>query len=662
MFVLFILAITFVVLLGGGSLYSRFLARRFGEDPTAVTPATRFCDGRDYVPTPTLIVFAHHFASIAGAGPIVGPVLALTFGWLPALLWVVLGGLFIGGVHDYLAAFMSMRNNGQSIAVIGRRLLGRGTFVALMIFLVLMLGLVTATFLNTSATALVSMLDFGRMKLTEGQTLFRVAETTQLVDGVATTVRKVVIGGVASTSVIVVTALAPLVGWLYIKKQVKVWKCSLLAILICAASIIAGVFLPVAFPEKVSMLGGTISGQTLWKYLLSAYVLIAAGVPVWLFLQSRDFINVHILYAGIAALAVTLVVAALRAPAPCADMPPIPHFDYALGSKYLGLFWPMLFITIACGAVSGFHSLCAGGTTCKQLKSEAATRYIGYWGMLLESLLAVSVICILIVGTNRDFYLLDVFPAGKDNNPVLGFAFAVGSAGNIAFGLPVAAGALAGMLLLEGFVITTLDTAVRLNRYLIEEIWLQLFGRYDVFANRAAISEAACVPREQTRCDGIDRDFSAKPTDQTRRLVQTSGAFRALLKFLRLYWVNSGLAVALMLYLSVSAGILQLWGIFATANQLLAAFVLALGTIWLIRQGRRTWYVMIPALFMLATTIGSLVVLFKKFMPREEGGKSLGNPTLFAADIVLLALTLYLVCMGIREMFSLLWARRSALQ
>ncbi len=603
-----------------GSFYSRFLARQWGEDRNRRTPADELNDGRDYVPTPTPIVFAHHFASIAGAGPIVGPVLALCFGWWPAVIWVVVGGLLIGGVHDYLAAFMSIRNQGQSVATIARRLLGRGPFVALMAFLIILLGLVTAVFLNTSASALVSMLDFGRMKLDAGQTVFRVVE--------AGGVQKVVIGGVASMSVIIITLCAPLVGWMYIKRQVAVWKCSLLATLICVGSIIAGVVCPVAIPPTVTLGPWTLSGSDCWKLLLALYVLVAAGVPVWVFLQSRDFINVHILYAGIAMLLAILGVAAVRGGMPPADEA-LPGLDLAAGTAKLGMLWPGLFITVACGAVSGFHSLCAGGTTCKQLRSEPATRAIGYWGMLLETLLAVAVICVLVVGTTRAFYLEDVFPVGKDNNPVLGFAFAVGRAGYVAFGLPVAAGALAGMLLLEGFVITTLDTAVRLNRYLIEEFWQECFGRFDVFARQ--------------RVDG--------PAP-----VVTRGVLRGALRVLRFYWVNSGLAVGLMLWLAFSGSILQLWRIFGTANQLLAAFTLGIGAIWLLRSGKRIWYVILPALFMLLTTCASLVLLVRKFMPgREPDGKVVGNPTLLGADLVLMALTAYLVLVGVRE----LWLRRA---
>ncbi|OGV75166.1 MAG: hypothetical protein A3K19_19365 [Lentisphaerae bacterium RIFOXYB12_FULL_65_16] len=635
--VLLVLVTCVVVLVVVGTWYSRFLARTWGEDPTAVTPAVRFNDGRDYVPTPTPVVFAHHFASIAGAGPILGPVLAMCYGWGPALLWVMVGGLFIGALHDYLAAHMSIRHGGRSVAMIMRHVLGRGPFIAFMVFLVLMLGLVTAVFLNTSAVALVSMIELGRMKLPETQTLFRIVE--------AGGQQKVIIGGVASTSVIVVTVFAPLVGWLYIKKQVAVWKCSLLAIFVCVVSIVVGLYVPVSL------------GKDMWKTILALYTLFAAGVPVWMFLQSRDFINVHVLYAGVLLLIAILVTASLRSGAP----PPtdvLPIYDGEMGMKYLGWLWPALFTTIACGAVSGFHSLCAGGTTCKQLKSETAVRYIGYWGMLLETLLAVAVITVVVVGTTRGFYFEDVFPPGKENNPVLGFAFAVGRAGHNAFGMPIAAGALAGMLLLEGFVITTLDTAIRLNRYLIEEVWQEVLGRFDVFAERAEdimMHEAIASEGdgEMAGSSGIPAKMEL-PEEFEAKVIPTSGLFRAFLRVLTFYWVNSGIAVGLMLWLSFSAGILQLWKVFGTANQLLAAFVLSLGAIWLLRNGRKVWYVVVPALFMLVTTFASLFLLIGKYRPRTGAdGLAAGVPTLFVSDLVLLVLTVYLVVMGAREFLRL---------
>jgi carbon starvation protein len=614
--VILILLVSIAILVLGGHVYSKFLARSWGEQPDRITPAVRLNDGHDYVPTPTPVVFAHHFASIAGAGPIIGPVIAVCYGWLPAVLWVVFGGMLIGAVHDYLATFMSTRMSGQSMATVVRRLLGTGPFVALVIFLVLLLALVCATFLNLSAAALVSLVPCNRLDLDSTQTIFRTVN------------EQVIIGGIASTSVIVITALAPFVGWLYIKKRVAVWKCSVLALIICAISIVFGLYVPVSVATST------------WKVILAIYVLLAAGLPVWLFLQSRDFINVHILYIGLSLLATTVVVAACRgASVPAADA--LPALDLASGSRAMGFIWPGLFITVACGAVSGFHSLCAGGTTCKQLVSEPAARRIGYWGMVLESVLAITVICVLLLGLRRADYLADVHPAlvglKTGGNPILSFAMSVGFASHSAFGLPIAVGALGGMILLEGFLVTTLDTAVRLMRYLLEEVWRALFGL-------AAIEAEQLDPElEPAGADGL-LPGAAPAALQTPSI---------LARVLSHYWVNSGIAVALMLWFSFSSGIMTLWGLFATANQLLAAFVLGLGALWLLRSGRRVWYIVGPALFMLVTTGASLFLLLRKFLPGTGAtGAPVGNTTLFGASLVLCGLTLYLLLIGIREAIS----------
>jgi len=630
MTVLLVMVAAAVVLVGAGRLYSGFLARRVGEDASRPTPAVQKNDGRDYVPTPTPVVFAHHFASIAGAGPIVGPVLAIIYGWAPALLWVLGGGVLIGGVHDYLATYMATREGGQSIATIARRMLGTGAFVALTIFLIVMLALVCATFLNLSATALTSKLPFDRLELPRDQTLFRVVDTA--------TGRQIVIGGIASMSVVVITAVAPLIGYLYIKRKVAVWKCSLLAIAVCAVSITIGLFRPISLDP------------TVWKLLLSGYVLLAAGVPVWIFLQSRDFINVHILYVGMAALFVMLVVAGLRG-ASVAD--PIPAANLAEGTKALGIFWPTMFIVIACGAVSGFHSLCGGGTTCKQITSERAARRIGYYGMLLESFLAVCVIAVLMIGAGKAHYILDVHPGtlggvqGK-SNAVLGFAMAMGNAAKLAFGVPIAVGALAGMVLLEGFLVTTLDTAIRLTRYLVEEIWRTLFGGFDVFAASVASAQAGeewgTGEQSPAGAGGIPiAPAGADAAPPPAIAVPTRGAFRGFLKLLRLYWVNSAIAVALTLAFALTGGVKALWGIFATSNQLLAAMVLSLAALWLLRRKRRVWFAFVPALAMLATTGASLVLMLRKFLaePRKFA-------TLLTAEIVIIVITVYLLFAGIR--------------
>jgi len=529
--ILFLAAVALLFLLG--RLYSARLARGMGEDPARSTPSVTMSDGRDYVPTPTGVVFAHHFASIAGAGPILGPVIALAYGWLPAFLWLFVGGLLFGAVHDFGALYVSMREGGRSLATVARRYLGRPAFAMMIAFTVIMLVFVTASFLSISATALTSSLPADDLGLGEGQRLFR----EKIVDGK----RMAVIGGVASTSVIVITCLAPLMGWLYVKRGTAVWKCSLLALAIAVLSVLLGLRFPVTM------------GETPWKLVLSAYVLVAAGAPVWLLLQPRDFVNVHFLYAGLALL--VAVVVGLG----CAGSSfQYPALHLAEGSGRHGPVWPMLFVLVACGAISGFHALCAGGTTSKQIKTEPDARRVGYYAMLLETVLALGVLCVAACGLAPAKYASIMF-APKEN-PALAFAWGLGASTEAAFGVSKAWGALFAMLILEGFVVTTLDTAVRLNRYLLEELWATLFGQ---------------VPR-----------------------------------VLRHYWVNSAIAAGAMFLVSSQGTVLQIWKIFGSGNQLLAAMGLFTVAVWLAARGRPWLFAALPAAFMVATTAFAMIRAF----------------------------------------------------
>jgi carbon starvation protein len=602
-------------LLLGGRLYSRVLARVLGEDPCRPTPAVRFDDGRDFVPTPTPIVFAHHFASIAGAGPIVGPLLAMCFGWLPALIWIVAGGVLIGGVHDYCATLIAMREGGRSLAVVTRRALGRPAFLMFTFLIIAMLGLVTAVFLQISAQALTNVASAAELSLTPGQ---HALARHEFVENGQTQIR---IGGIASTSVIVITVCAPLIGWLYIRRGVNPWICSVLAVLICCVSVALGIRLPVRADTNV------------WMWGIAAYTLLAAGLPVWLFLQSRDFINVHLLYAGLALMFASVVGAGLRG---------VPvNFQAATiadgAARTGGWLWPALFITIACGACSGFHSLCAGGTTCKQLRTETAARRVGYWAMLLESFLAVCVVCAVIIGLTPGRYLDICYPVGGKGNVNLGFALAMGNASNLGTGLSAAWGTIFGMLLLEGFVVTTLDTAVRLNRYLFEEAWASLFACYDVFVEAAARFAPGTPPAAGS--GGIPPDSSAMeyPAGDLapRMVLATHGLKRAVLTLLRLPWFNTFLAVALMLWMASQGGILTIWQLFASGNQLLAGFGLAIASIWLLQRRRPTPYTLVPAVFMLVTTLTMLVkLLFQKYLPNAST-----MTALLVTDLALLALS-----------------------
>ncbi|MBP7934794.1 MAG: hypothetical protein KA354_09125 [Phycisphaerae bacterium] len=620
MIVLGLILVSLAMLALGAFGYAPLIGRIIGERRDRMTPAVAVNDGRDYVPTRTPVVFAHHFASIAGAGPIIGPVLALYYGWLPAVAWILLGGVFLGATHDYVVTHMAMREGGKNITVVASRYVGAGAFLMLLVLLVALLALICAAFLDLSATALTSTVSLTRLELTPEQSMFRLEGDMA------------VIGGIASTSVVVITLFSPFIGYLYIRRQTPVWVCSLLALIICTVSILVGLILPMQVNPET------------WKVLISAYVLVAAGVPVWFFLQSRDFINVHILYVGIIFVVVAVIAAAIRGGGgEAADAATaIPMLNWSDASAKLGPGWPVLFITIACGAVSGFHSLCAGGTTCKQLTNEIAARRVGYYAMLLESLLAICVVCCLLVGASMSHYLADCYPASGKGNAVLTFAMAVGHTANVGLGLPVSAGALGAMLLLEGFLVTTLDTAIRLTRYMIEEGWATLFRRYDVFADVDQTRPVELETRAKTGTDelagtgGLTLNAPPVSTMVPRQpVIATRGLTRAGLSFLRHYWVNSGLAVFFMLMLGWGNGYKALWSIFGSANQLLAALALLIATCWLISRGRSAWFTLLPTAFMMVTSVTMLIrLLAVDYLPKWPG-----SAPLVIADIIVLSMT-----------------------
>ncbi|MEE2657135.1 MAG: carbon starvation CstA family protein [Candidatus Latescibacterota bacterium] len=544
--------------------YGAWVANRVGLDPVNSTPAQQINDGRDYVPTRLSVVFAHHFSSIAGAGPIVGPTLAAIYGFVPALMWVVLGGIFIGAVHDFTALFASMREGGKSMAEIAHKSMGRAGFTLFLLFTIVMIVLITAVFLKLTAAALTSLYPVDKLGLDAGQTLLR----TKTVDGV----EKGIIGGIASTSVIVVTCLAPLLGWLLYRKGIATPIAYVLGAVLCIGSVYIGIAAPLSIEPMT------------WMIVISVYVLFAAGAPVWVILQPRDFINSQILYGGMVLMLFSLVTGGLGGLAIH-----FPAFNLAGGIEHLGLIWPMMFVTIACGAISGFHCLVSSGTTCKQCESEADAKRIGFDGMLLECVLAMFVL--LAIGSALGFadYQQVVWVEG---NPVLGFSLAAGGLLNKGLGfVSVALGTVFGILMLEGFLVTTLDSAVRLNRYLFEELW--------------------------------DLLFEVPP---------------ALMKK---YWFNAGLSVALMWTLASSNAATAIWPVFGSSNQLLAALALLVVSTWLLNRGSTAWFTLLPAGFMMATTLYSLVLLMKKHIPA-------GDWILVTAEVLLFCLALGVIGLAIR--------------
>lgn len=541
-------------------IYGTYISKVFEENDKNPTPASAMKDDVDYVPTKPIVLFGHHFASIAGGGPIIGPTVAMLFGFIPVWLWAVFGSIFIGAVHDMTTLFASVREKGKSVAEIAKSTLGNTGFFLFLSFNIFLLLLVTSAFLGLTATALTSLLPLDVLKLDPSQTLVKTVETGGVL--------KAQIGGIASTSVIIITCFAPLLGFLVYKKEINAYLASVIAIIVCVFSIFVGMEYPIS-----------INANT-WMIILCFYTFLAAGIPVWIILQPRDFTNSFLLYAGVAALFIASLAAGMKGITFDAPMT-----NLAVGSSKLGPIWPFLFITVACGAISGFHCLVAGGTSSKQVARESDVKKVGYGGMLLEGLLAIGVLVAVGCGIAFPDYMNIVFPtaAGAKSNPILAFAAGAGGLLDKGLGISPVYGTIFGILLVEGFVVTTLDTAVRLNRYLLEELWQAMFKN---------------VPR-----------------------------------VMKTYAFNSALCVFLMYILAYNNAFLVIWPAFGSANQLLASLALIAISVWLVNRGKNALFTVIPAIFMMITTLYSLVyLLLNTYLPKQ-------NYMLAAVAIALLVLS-----------------------
>ncbi|MCX7723447.1 MAG: carbon starvation protein A [Verrucomicrobiae bacterium] len=617
MFVLIVLGAAVTGYLLASRFYGRFLERQFDVSEAQPTPAVKFNDGLDYVPAKPYVLFAHHFAAIAGAGPIVGPTLAAAYGVVPGLVWVILGAMLIGGVHDMSALLVSVRERGRSIAEVARIVLGKTGFGVMIGFLLVALFMVTATFLNLSVVALTSTYPAEKVGLTPPpqEVLRSVAEQhpdkkfvpyrvhpwmpsvisldergggraphhTAPADDAAPKQYSLLarIGGIASTSVPFITACAPILGWLIYRRNFPAKLAYPIATVLCFVSVLLGMKHPVV-----------VSPET-WRLWMTIYVICISTLPVWMLLMPRDFVNVQILYAGVfgvfTALALTAFGATVLGHQPTTGYD-TPLFDVATGLQHVGLLWPMMLITVSCGAISGFHCLVSTGTTAKQLASETHARRVGYNAMLLESLLAVTVFLTLYVGLARKEYMAIVY---GEQNPVLAVALAVGNLLHGAFGTPVWIGTVFGILLLEGFVVTTLDVAVRLNRYLLEELWKIVFDR---------------PPR-----------------------IFLNPLFNTLI------------AVAGMYALSRWNVLQMLWRVFGSANQMMAAMTLLVVSVWLRAHGRRYFFTLIPSIFMFLTTFASTAINLRQNLLA-------GNWPLALACVILFGLAITTVLLGVRAM------------
>jgi carbon starvation protein len=556
--------------------WGKYVARKSGINPNLPTPAVRINDGVDYVPAKPIVLLGHHYASIAAAGPIIGPILALIYGFVPAWLWLMLGVIFIGAVHDFSALFVSVRENGRSIAHIAKKTLGNTGFALFLSFAILLIMLVNAAFLQLTAIALTSTYPISKLGLPPDQTLLKTTIVKGEIYGK--------IGGIASTSVIIITIFAPLVGYLLYKKHIKTYIASLIALSIVLISVMIGLEFPVSLNPQI------------WMVIILVYSFIASWIPVWIILQPRDFANVHFLYIGLAMMAVGLIgsgFAGIKIQAPAFNI-------NSLSMEALGPIWPFLFVTIACGAVSGAHSLIATGTTSKQLSNEKYAHLIGYGAMLLESLLGISVLLVMLSAVDFEHYKELVWPVEnghlKQGNAPLAFAVSVGKTLNNGLGIPIYFGTIFGILMLEGFLITTIDTLFRLMRYFFEELWNVLFVKKPAFLG--------------------------------------SRMFNALL------------GIILTAILSFTNGYQKIWPIFGSANQLLAALTLVAVTAWFAQKSIKAYFAAIPAGFMIITTMASLSILLKRYIESR-------NLTLTITDILLLSLASGVIVLTFKYFFKL---------
>lgn len=498
-------------------VYSRFLAEKiFRLDPDFTTPAHEFSDGIDYVPTHRHVLWGHHFTSVAGAAPIVGPAIAVFWGWLPALMWVVLGTIFFAGVHDFGTLWISNRHKARSIGALTEVVVSRRSRTLFMIVIFLLLLMVNAVFAIVIARLFVKF---------PGSVLPIWFEIP----------------------------IAMLIGWVIYRRQGRLLWPSICGLIALYIMVWFGNQVPISLPG--SLFGLPPAG--LWVVLLFLYAFLASRLPVWLLLQPRDFINSHQLIVGLVVLYGGLLVGNPSVVAPALNLDP--------GGAPPIL--PILFITIACGAISGFHGLVSSGTSSKQLDNETDARFVGYLGAVGEGALALGSILVVTAGlaaTRADWFasFYSDWPAASGGAAGFFVSGLANMAGNL--GIPVAVGEVFAAVIVVSFAATTMDTGVRLQRYIIAELGEQ----HDIAVLR-------------------------KPTPATALAVGS-----CILLAFGAHAPGGG----------VGSGGLVIWPLFGTTNQLLAALSLIVITVYLKRLGRSFLPALAPMVLLLVMTSWAMLI------------------------------------------------------
>jgi carbon starvation protein len=524
-----IVVLSAVALASAYRFYGRFIAEKvFRADPSRPVPSEELRDDIDYVPTNKEVLFGHHFASIAGTGPIVGPAIAVIWGWVPALAWIILGSIFAGAVHDYGALIISTRGKGRSIGEISRDLISPRVRTLFLFIILFALWIVVAIF------GMVMAIIFQMYP----QSVF---------------------------AVWIQIPIAVALGWFARRRGGGITAMSVIAVILMYASIIIGVHFPLSMPSIFGL-----SSMSIWIIILFAYAYVASVLPVWALLQPRDYINSHQLLVGLGAITLGVFLARPQIVAPALQLAPE-------GAPPI---LPFLFITVACGAISGFHALVSSGTTSKQLKNEEDIHFVGFGGMLTEGFLGVLVLVAVAAGIGMaakgaggEFlsgaaawqYHYSSWGAA-DGLTAKVTAFVNGSANMLgALGIPLKYGQAMIGVLVASFAGTTLDTATRIQRYVVTE---------------------------------MAEEYKIKP--------------------LRHRYVATAFVVAAAAFLAFSqeggTGALLLWPLFGTSNQILAGLVLLVITVYVFKTRRAmAWYTGIPMLLMIILSSWAMIVSLDNF-------------------------------------------------
>lgn len=564
---LVLLIICVAVLAIGYIFYGGWLCKQWGVgEGKTETPAHTMEDGVDYVPAKAPILMGHHFSSIAGAGPITGPIGAAMFGWLPVTLWILIGGIFFGGVHDFGALFASVRNKGMSIGEIISANMSKRAKRLFIIFSYLTLILVVAAFASIVAST------FGAVYDESGAVDMAKSDTP---------------ASVAMISLLFIM-IAIVFGFCVYRRNVPMGIASVVGVLAIAGIMVIGMnFHPIYLSTKT------------WMWIVGLYIAIASVTPVWILLQPRDYLSSFLLYAMLGVAFFGVVVAH---PTFDASFPAFGGFavDNGNGVQYL---FPVLFTTVACGAISGFHSLVSSGTTSKQLDKEKDARPIAYGGMLLECVLAV-----LTLGAIGYAYKWNA--ANPDNALVGATAIFGGGIAHMIDGIiPGSYQVLNSLLVLtySAFCLTSLDTATRLARFMFQEFWLE--------------------PGQTT-----------KDVKEGWKKVMVNPYFATIL------------TVVLGILLGMT-GYAKIWGLFGAANQLLAGIGLLAVATWLGNAGKNNKMFLFPMGFMVIVTICSLVLTVKNQIGIiAAGGADWGPYAQTILGILLIGLALVLVIEGVQTL------------